>query len=161
MINLGTKSIIPINVLMIRAIIWNIRGMRSKGAFERLLRLVKLHKINFIALQEPFLNPSRIEEYKNSLGFDHAISNNNSKIWCFWDTFLNCELIVLHSQQMTFKVSTQGDTDYIWITTVYAKSNYSRRRRLWRSLRSLHTQINGPWTILGDFNSILYTDEKK
>lgn len=111
---------------MIKAIIWNIRGMRSKEAFDRLIRLVKLHNVNFIALQEPFLGPYHIEDFRNLLGFEHALSNNNSKIWCFWRDSLNCSLIYHHKPQLTFKVNKTGDTDYIWVTAVYAKSNASR-----------------------------------
>ncbi|KAG5595677.1 hypothetical protein H5410_036909 [Solanum commersonii] len=44
---------------------------------------------------------------------------------------------------------------------VYAKSNSSRRMRLWRSFRIVYSMVNGPWAVFGDFNTILNADEKK
>lgn len=75
------KGRLTLIVSMTNYIIWNIRGMKSKGAFERLIQLVKLHKTNFVALQEPFLDGGQIDLFKNILNFDQTISNSNSKIW--------------------------------------------------------------------------------
>lgn len=49
---------------MIKEVTWNIRDMRSKGSFDRLMRLVNLYNVNFIALPEPFLILNHIEEFR-------------------------------------------------------------------------------------------------
>lgn len=51
------KSKTPNNCfLMNSSISCNIRGVKSKGAFTRLNKLVKKHRASFIALQEPFVD---------------------------------------------------------------------------------------------------------
>lgn len=99
------------------------------------MKLVILHKVNFIALQEPFMAPSQIEEFRELLGFDNAMANNNRKILCLWNHTLNCTLISQHKQQMTFKVNQVGDSDHIWFTVVYAKTNASRKKYSGGNLR--------------------------
>lgn len=50
---------------------------------------------------------------------------------------------------------------YFWISVIYARSKDSKIKHLWNKLRAISNRINGLWTILGDFNSILKADEKK
>lgn len=54
--------------------------MKSKGAFERLIQLVKIHKIDFMALQKPFLDANSIDAFKIRLGLDHCITNKRNKV---------------------------------------------------------------------------------
>lgn len=105
---------------MIHIINWNIRGMKSKCASERLEKLVRLHKVHMVVLQEPFLTPDQIENYRIYLGFDQAASNRNSKIWCFWKGSLNCSVIENSRQQLTLELNSDGNTS--WITMVYART---------------------------------------
>lgn len=44
-------------------------------------------------------------------------------------------------------------------SVVYASTNYITRRKLWLSLSNIISNI--PWTFIGDFNSIVSTDEYK
>ncbi|KAG5595682.1 hypothetical protein H5410_036914 [Solanum commersonii] len=125
--------------------------MRSKDAFDRLMRLINLHKVNFIALQEPFLIPNQIEEFRTLLDLimlspistvrfaSSPITNNNSP--------LRSTTSVMH---MIFGAPF-----------VYAKIHSSRRMRLWRSLQIVYGVVNGPWAVVKDFNTILNADEKK
>lgn len=57
--------------------------MKLKGAYQRLVQLVNLHKVDLVALQEPFLDNNNIEAFKRGLGFGNIVSNIHSKIWCF------------------------------------------------------------------------------
>ncbi|XP_070019582.1 uncharacterized protein [Nicotiana sylvestris] len=62
---------------------------------------------------------------------------------------------------MTFKSNKVGHSNYFWFTTVYTKTNTSRRKRLWRQLRRMHTLIDSPREVGGDFNVIVSPNEKK
>ncbi|XP_060170400.1 uncharacterized protein LOC132601317 [Lycium barbarum] len=138
---------------------WNIRGVKSNGASERLDRLVRMHNVSLVILQEPFLPADQLEDYKNIIGFDYAASNKNSKIWFLWKNNLECTIINNSKQEITLKISHNGQT--CWITGVYAKSTIVRRRKLWNRIRRIKNYVNGPWAIMGDFNSILGAAEKK
>ncbi|XP_070040957.1 uncharacterized protein [Nicotiana tomentosiformis] len=49
----------------------------------------------------------------------------------------------------------------LFLTAVCAKCTENERRELWSSLEDIHTHINGPWCIGGDFNVILDLDKNK
>ncbi|KAG5599373.1 hypothetical protein H5410_030743, partial [Solanum commersonii] len=53
-------------------IFWNIRSINTQKSFERLMDLNNRYHYSFIALMEPFQNPSELEQYKRRLGFDKA-----------------------------------------------------------------------------------------
>ncbi|XP_060200560.1 uncharacterized protein LOC132628814 [Lycium barbarum] len=135
--------------------------MTSKGALERLTKVVKLYNIDFVALQEPFFKSNKVDKFRRRLGFDHAISNSHSKVWIFWNTNIVCSVISKTRQQVTLQVDWQRSTYMSWITIVYARSRANKRKHLWQKLRDLNSIIDGPWVIGGDFNSIMEAEEKK
>ncbi|XP_016498057.1 uncharacterized protein LOC107816829 [Nicotiana tabacum] len=146
---------------MISTIIWNIRGVESKGAFDRLIKLVNFYKVSFVALLEPFVHSSNLEQYKRKLGFQHTIANCNGKIWCFWDADYTCTVISNYKQQLTLSVQHAMVQDTYWVTIVYAKTKARRKKKLWQKLEQIKDIIQGPWSMFGDFNSIMQAIEKK
>lgn len=156
----GKKIVLPHLFPMISTIIWNIRGVRSKGAFERLIKLVKIHKVFFVTLQEPFVDKMYLEVFRRELGFDNAASNKNGKIWCFWDHNITCTVVKDHRQQITFIVKHAQFMQNFCIAAIYAKTSSQKRMRLWNSLRKIKDHVDGPWAIFGDFNVITHADEK-
>ncbi|XP_019241015.1 PREDICTED: uncharacterized protein LOC109221003 [Nicotiana attenuata] len=119
-----------------------------------------MHRIDFVALQEPFLSSDQIDDYRNKLGYDNAVSNARSKNGCFWNSNLTCTVKSKRRQQITFHIHHTNNDNNFWFTIVYARSRAIKRRRLWNKLRSLSRQIHAPWSIAGDFNSIMTTEEK-
>lgn len=89
---------------MINRIIWNIRGVKSKGVFYRLIKLVRIHKVSFVTLQEPFVDSSNIQHFKRELGFPNIALNYSGNIWRFWDSNFNCIVVDDHVQQITLQV---------------------------------------------------------
>lgn len=149
---------------MINTIIWNIRGVESKGAFDRLIKLVRIHKVSFVALLEPFVHSSNnynLDHYKRKLGLQHAIANCNGKIWCFWNGDYTCNAISNHKQELTLSIQHAMVKDTHWVTIVYAKTKARRRKKLWHHLEQVKDSIHGPWSIFGDFNTIMQASEKK
>jgi len=66
---------------MISTIIWNIRGVKSKGTFERLKFLSRIHNTDqIIAIQEPFVDACHMDKYRKGLGFEGCSLNCNGKI---------------------------------------------------------------------------------
>lgn len=56
---------------MYNMLLWNIRGMKSQEAFERLKLLQQQHILPFIALHEPMVRSTQIERYRQYLGMQH------------------------------------------------------------------------------------------
>jgi len=101
-----------------KLIFWNIRSINTQKSFERLLDLNHRHHYSFIALMEPFQNPSELEQYKRRLGFDKAGVNQNGKILCFWKDDWVGNIVLDTVQQVTFQFKT-NDKEFM-ISVVYA-----------------------------------------
>ncbi|XP_070049368.1 uncharacterized protein [Nicotiana tomentosiformis] len=147
-------------LFMIKAIYWNIRGVRSKKAIHRLKHLIHINNAQFVAIFEPFISKEKIDGYRNFLGFQACISNINGQIWCFWKNHLNTTIIVNEDQHITIKFNEGFDKSNIFITAVYAKCTAAERKDLWDSLENISMSINSPWCIGGDFNVIADPGEK-
>ncbi|XP_019264059.1 PREDICTED: uncharacterized protein LOC109241742 [Nicotiana attenuata] len=46
------------------------------------------------------------------------------------------------------------------MTIVYAFNTKEERRSLWNYLDTVSKNVGGPWIVMGDFNSVLHTDDK-
>ncbi|KAG5630393.1 hypothetical protein H5410_002110 [Solanum commersonii] len=64
----------------------NIRSVKSKNVFERLIDLQRRHHYTYISLLEPFQSPLVVEEYRRNLNLQYAMANCSAKLWIFWST---------------------------------------------------------------------------
>lgn len=115
---------------MIKLLNWNIRGMKSQAASERLVYLIKHHKVSFVAIQEPFMQETTIEFYKNMMEMQGSFANISNKIWVFWRSDLNCNVFVNHAQIVTCKITPNNPSKDLYVSVVYAKSKSAGREDL-------------------------------
>lgn len=55
-----------------------------------------------------------------------------------------------------------GATDEKWrLTGFYGEPKWEDKHLSWSYLRDLHSRMNIPWVVIGDFNEILYSHEKE
>lgn len=123
---------------------------------HRLKKLVKINKVFFVALCEPFVDQSKIEGYKRFLVFQHCLSNITGKVWCFWN-YLDQAVVFSSDEQ---PLTANGGYNTYFITDVYAKCTTVERKELWESIEDTSRLIDGPWCIGGDFNVIKEAEEK-
>lgn len=145
---------------MISAIIWNIRGVRSKKAIQRLKRLVNKNKIDMVTISEPMVDMNKVDGYKRCLGFDNCTTNSNGQIWCFWRDNCIVSIAQNHLQHITLNIKKNQGSDDMYVTVIYAKCTKADRKALWESLEAMNNSINRPWCIGGDFNVIIHPEEK-
>ncbi|XP_070039273.1 uncharacterized protein [Nicotiana tomentosiformis] len=145
---------------MIKAIFWNIRGVRYKKAIYRLKNLISINNTQFVAIFEPFVIKDKIEGYRKFLGYQSCIANDNGKIWCLWNHNYQSDVLVIENQQITIKLNNNSNNYGIFVTSVYAKCTILERSDLWYSLKGMCHSIDGPWCIEGDFNVITDSEEK-
>ncbi|XP_075084713.1 uncharacterized protein LOC142167968 [Nicotiana tabacum] len=147
--------------LMISTIICNIRGVKSRGAFERLKFLTGLYKIQIIVIQEPFVKVEQIDKYRRGLGFEGCYANCNGKIWVLWSAEFDAVVAENNEQQITLKITRKNDSEVVWFTTVYTKSKQHLIVSLWDNLIHCRNYIDDLWCICEDFNAIMSPEEKK
>lgn len=88
---------------MISAIIWNIRGLKSRGDFERLKFLSNMHKLHFIAIQQPFVDSPHIVSYKRFLLLSHVMLTVVAKSDIFGESTLLPVFYVNMINKLLFK----------------------------------------------------------
>lgn len=63
-----------------------------------------------------------------------------------------------YSIHVLIKVPTNSYT--FLLTTIYASPSFTNRKILWNYLKDLLPSVRLPWVLLGDFNDMLFQDEK-
>lgn len=48
-----------------------------------------------------------------------------------------------------------------WFTLVYGLNQLEHGRRLWMDIDQIHLSQQGPWFLIGDFNNVLKTMDKR
>ena len=76
---------------------------------------------------------------------------------CFCSTNLNPTILTEHEQEITFTITENNITSAFDV--VYASTCYLKRRLLWDRLNIIQTTHPLPWSIIGDFNTVLRTHE--
>ncbi|XP_070007763.1 uncharacterized protein [Nicotiana sylvestris] len=127
------------------SIIWNVRSVKTKKAFERLINMNRQHHFHFIGIMEPKQKARKLEWYKRKIGMLQAFGNISNKIWVFVDKDHIVEVLINMEQQMTMKITNMNTQLSVIVTFVYAKRNLIERRELWDSMLqgSIYTWWNG------------------
>ncbi|XP_074298788.1 uncharacterized protein LOC141629726 [Silene latifolia] len=107
-----------------------------------------------------------LNKVQDGLGSKWKFEVNNDiidggRIWVLWDPSLfNVSVIKKELQVMHLSVIYQ-QTGFCWTCSmVYGCNKDTDRRSLWSSLTNLASGISGPWLVMGDFNNVLYADER-
>lgn len=145
---------------MINTLSWNIRSVRIISAFDRLKIIKNQNNISLISLQEPFVNADHITHYMRMLDMQGSYANVNNKIWFFWTNDFNINILHDTTQHVTCYANHVNIGAKFHLTLVYAKCRTFLRRTLWEDLVSVSNNIQGPWSIMGDFNVIAKVEEK-
>ncbi|XP_075091507.1 uncharacterized protein LOC142171714 [Nicotiana tabacum] len=142
------------------AIIWNIRLVNTKKAFERFVTMHRQYEFQFIGLMEHVQNANKVEKYRRKLGIHHAFVNISNKVWAFVEEDYEVDILFDMEQQLTLILfNPLSQKDFI-VTLVYAKCDAIERIELWDSMYALAQDMNVLWLVDGDFNVIVYEEEK-
>lgn len=107
------------------------------------------------------IDGSKLPKLCRALKMDHHLTPTDgvSKIWLMWKSSIS--LVLFHSHEQIITVALQeGGVTIAFLSFVYAKCSSRERRELWDQMASLSSAIHLPWLVSGDFNAILYAEEK-
>lgn len=147
--------------LMISILFWNIRGVGNSPSIRRLKKLVISMNISVIALQEPKIQGSNIEDLCRKLNFREGFSNISNKIWIMWKHTWDVKMISNSEQLLSVEVKHDSFREPILFSCVYAKNLIEERKFLWEEIVFVSQMGYNQWIVGGDFNVILRQDEKK
>lgn len=86
-----------------KALIWNIRSVRTHHFFHRIRILHRFHKFDLIYKIEPFQEVRQVQQYKRRLGVIYSKYNLNGKICLFMNSGINVEVVADLHQQLIIK----------------------------------------------------------
>nr|XP_027103110.1 uncharacterized protein LOC113724399 [Coffea arabica] len=109
---------------------------------------------------EPKMDASRFDWIRQRLGFDGCCPTNDGRLVVFHSSEFSCSIVGQSSQYLALRVTHSQMSIEVVGVFVHAACSVSDRRELWAGLCAL--QVLGlPLLFHGDFNVILYAEEKR
>lgn len=146
-------------------IFWNCRGLRKKASRERIRELLHATKISMLLLVETHVNSRRHRNFIRSLGRSwtgtfvagSGLAGGLLAVWKSDDFQVN----VLHASSQIMHLFITNNKNQSWLTSLVYGSNCDRLRNLlWDQLSGIDC-TRFPWLLIGDFNVILSSGDKK
>lgn len=143
---------------------WNCRGLGKPRTIQFLKEITQQKKPSIIFLSETLARENKIAEVCKNINFAEYISveaqGHSGGLALLWKNEGGCKVIEATRNYIDFKVENEcvGRWRY---TGFYGCPERYRRRESWGMLVSLKERSNLPWCVIGDFNDMMYEDEKR
>lgn len=118
----------------IKAIIWNIRSVKSRKDLQRLHLLHKLYKFTCFALSEPLQHIGMINKYKTRIQMPLVFHNYSIKKLFFVNHVFKVNIISDTKQRISCQLSEISSGLCFMVTIVYAKCDGNLWLELWDDL---------------------------
>lgn len=106
----------------------------------------------------------RIEELRVKMGFANCFSvdraGRSGGLAVFWKRTVDCSIFG-YSQNHIDLVFKENNLESWWLSCFYGYPESHRRRESWNFIRNLAQLSPLPWCIIGDFNDMLFSSDKK
>lgn len=122
--------------------------------------MISDHSLEYVMLLETKSKVNCLTLLAKEIGMEHYQDFNpgNSHIWILWRHNVHVNVVDVHSQCVSFELSTSKSA--VLITTVYAFNKKTKRRALWEHVSKLAETVDKPCCVGGDFNVIRFPLEK-
>lgn len=140
---------------------WNCRGAAGRGFVNLIHDIKKEYEVSMMFLVETHTKADRIV---NRLGFDNWFveeANGQARgIWILWNSDdWRVEILRHDTQFIHMEVSWRGARPWL-LTVEYGSPPYQARNGLWDFLKEVSNDIEVPWAVVGDFNSLMHVHER-
>ncbi|XP_059444796.1 uncharacterized protein LOC132176566 [Corylus avellana] len=144
---------------------WNCRGLACAPTIRTLRALIRINRPDVLFLSETMVLSSR---YWNSLfrmGFSSWLQvppvRCRGGLFVTWKPGFSLEPIYLDQNQISCRVVSDPSPCSWLISCVYAPHSLQDRNTFWTNLTRVGSSFDGPWLLLGDFNAILSSADKR
>jgi exonuclease III len=142
---------------------WNCRGLGNLRAVLVLHNLVKTQEPKILFLMETKLDIRMMEFVRIKLRFKHCFMvpslGRSGGLALLWNDEVELYIHNYSINHIDAHVRSQGELRWRF-TGFYGHSVAYRRRESWALLDKLHSMDDLPWSLMGDFNEILSSDER-
>lgn len=143
---------------------WNCRGPGNPRAVRFLKEITQKLKPSIIFLSETLSKLKKIEEVCKALHFAGwwgiEAQGHSGGLALLWKNEGGCTILDGSKHYIDFEVENNQVGRWRY-TGFYGCPERERRRDSWDIIRNLAGRSALPWCIIGDFNDMLFADEKK
>lgn len=145
---------------------WNLRGLNKAFKQRELGFLLRTNKINFAGLIEPRIKKEKatgsLKQFAKGWEMAHNYDHSpRGRIWINWKAHeVDIQIIECHEQLIHCKITFRDNNFESFVTIVYGKNTIAERKHLWSTLHVISNNINGPWCLCGDFNTVLQVGDR-
>lgn len=145
---------------------WNYRGLGHPSTVRSLKGFIGSHRPLFVFLSEvKCSNLEYIKKIVAQFGFQHfefsPPAGRAGGLLLMWKDIVCIKIIVTSLSFINCMVFSK-ESNCAWkLTCVYGPPIPSQRNHFWDSLDLIGSAHNGPWCLIGDFNSLLNAADKK
>ena len=147
-----------------KIIAWNCRGLGNPAAVRSLLELQKAEDPDLLFLSETKSYEREMEHLRWKLGMPNMVvkdpEGRRGGLALFWRRGVDVRLRWKDKYFIDAVVMEENGVQWR-LTGLYGESKAGEKGNTWKALKSLKGQLNLPWLCLGDFNEILFANEKE
>ena len=142
---------------------WNCPGLGNPLTTKVLKKMVLREKPLIVFLMETKLSSEDMEKMQRSLGFKNgchsATEGRSGGLGLWWMD--QSKIRVLRVSKHIINTELEIDGEGLHFTVVYGYPRREIRREVWEEIQSLDKRDSVPWLLIGDFNTVLSSEEKK
>ncbi|XP_019190306.1 PREDICTED: uncharacterized protein LOC109184723 [Ipomoea nil] len=144
---------------------WNCRGLGNLETVQVLVDLIHSKRPNVIFLMETFSNNFKMQTIKNKVGYTGLFTvdslGRSGGLALLWKEESEVSILGFSRYHIDAMITTETSLEPWRYTGFYGNPKSNRRRESWQRLRHLATLSPLPWALMGDFNDIRSSSEKK
>lgn len=145
-------------------IAWNCRGLGQSRTVRFLKEINQQIKPSFIFLSETLAKKNKVVAICKALNYAGCqvvdADGRGGGLALFWKNEGGCQIREVHKHFIDFEV--ENDQIGRWrYTGFYGCPERGRRRESWNLIRYLESKSDLPWCIIGDFNDLMFAEEKR
>lgn len=144
---------------------WNVCGLRQPRTIRRLKNKVRHLQPKIWFLLETKVNAIRMASIRKQCGFHNGIEvdavGSKGGLLLGWKQDCDVQLYRYSQSHIDVKIMEESDGKIWRLTKFYGSPEEPRKKESWNLLRHLRTSNSHPWLVVGDFNEILFSFEKK
>ncbi|KAK9734769.1 hypothetical protein RND81_04G162300 [Saponaria officinalis] len=144
---------------------YNCRGLGNNSAVVRLGKLLRREAADVVVLIETKLSGFEMEGIRDRIRqFEGVYADSNGRsagLAILWKEGISVEVISSTSHHLDVKIKGLFGEREWRLTGFYGWADTEEKRLSWQLLRDIKGYSNLPWLVIGDFNQILFEEEKR
>ena len=159
------ESLTPFSSSM-KMITWNCQGARNEMFRAHAYELHRRHRPNTLIIIEPRIADARAQKVIDTLPYFHSHrvdpAGFSGSIWLLWNEgpSFSVKIITYSEHSIHALVKVPSSSLSFLLTVVYAPPQFIKRKPFWDYLQNLAMNISLPWILIGDFNDMIFEEEK-